>query len=237
LAKFFGKTEMPQQWQPLEHGIMMDRHRQVIGVTGIGRGAGATFTAMGLALQMAEMTEGVTFAEGKLQADGEHSAGRLLAVDRRFDKRTGARTNIYHKVNWAFCEPDMQEKAEPDYRSLPGKHIIIDSPQNIDDMDLIVCVVDPLPSRIMAGLETFRRIKEQTLVPVIWVMNRSSSAVSRREVETFLRTKFTHAIPLIPAEIFYKAEFSCTQPLLKPGMAGAGEAFTALAGEILVHKQ
>lgn len=243
-----------------DYGVMTDRHRQVIGVVGVGRGAGATFAAMGLAVKMAEMTEGVTFAEGRLQAadgngkrngDGENSAYRLLAVDRRFEKRAaamcggpGARTNIYHKVNWAVCgqlrpgaggQEQETETEAPDYRTFPGKHIIVDSPGDIEDMDVIVCVVDPLPSRIMAGLETFRQIKEQSLVPVIWVMNKAGSAAGRREVETFLRIRFAHSIPLIEAEKFYRAEFSCTQPVFEQGMAGTEDAFRRLAEEILLH--
>ena len=254
----FGKKQDDKQWQPLEHGIMMDRHRQVIGVIGIGRGAGATFAAMVLAVKMAEMTEGVTFAEGRLQAadgngrrngDSENSAHRLLAVDRHFEKKAaamgsgpGKRTNIYHKVNWAVCgqlhpgaDGHETEAEEPDYRTFPGKYIIVDSPQNTKDMDIIVCVVDPLPSRIMAGLETFRRIREQQMVPVIWVMNKASSAAGRREVETFLRLRFTHSIPLVEAEAFYRAEFRCTQPVFEHGMAGTDEAFRRLAEEILLH--
>ncbi|MBR3706857.1 MAG: hypothetical protein IKM19_07785 [Firmicutes bacterium] len=245
----FGKKQDDKQWQPLEHGVMMDRHRQVIGVIGIGRGAGATFAAMGLAVKMAEMTEGVTFADGRQHEEGGHSARRLLAVDRHFEKKAaamgsgpGKRTNIYHKVNWAVCgqlhpgaDGHETEAEEPDYRTFPGKYIIVDSPQHTEDMDVIVCVVDPLPSRIMAGLETFRRIREQQMVPVIWVMNKASSAAGRREVETFLRLRFTHSIPLVEAEAFYRAEFRCTQPVFEHGMAGTDEAFRRLAEEILLH--
>lgn len=232
-----------------DYGVMMDRHRQVIGVIGIGRGAGATFAAMGLAVKMAEMTEGVTFADGRQHEEGGHSARRLLAVDRHFEKKAaamgsgpGKRTNIYHKVNWAVCgqlhpgaDGHETEAEVPDYRTFPGKYIIVDSPQHTEDMDVIVCVVDPLPSRIMAGLETFRRIIEQQMVPVIWVMNKASSAAGRREVETFLRLRFTHSIPLVEAEAFYRAEFRCTQPVFEHGMAGTDEAFRRLAEEILLH--
>jgi len=252
LEGIFGKKQDDRQWKSLEHGVMMDRHRLVIGVVGVGRGAGATFAAMGLAVKMAEMTEGVTFADGRQREEGGHGARRLLAVDRHFEKKAaamgsgpGKRTNIYHKVNWAVCgqlcpgaggqKTGPEELKEPDYRTFPGKYIIVDSPQNTEDMDVVVCVVDPLPSRIMAGLETFRRVKEQQLVPVIWVMNKASSAAGRREVETFLKIRFTHSIPLVEAETFYRAEFRCTQPVFEHDMAGTGEVFRRLAEEILLH--
>ena len=249
LEVLFGKKQDDKQWHPVEQGVIIDCHRQVIGVVGVGRGAGATFAAMGLAVKMAEMTEGVTFADGRQHEEGGHSARRLLAVDRHFEKKAaamgsgpGKRTNIYHKVNWAVCgqlhpgaDGHETEAEEPDYRTFPGKYIIVDSPQHTEDMDVIVCVVDPLPSRIMAGLETFRRIREQQMVPVIWVMNKASSAAGRREVETFLRLRFTHSIPLVEAEAFYRAEFRCTQPVFEHGMAGTDEAFRRLAEEILLH--
>jgi len=251
LEGIFGKKQDDRQWKSLEHGVMMDRHQLVIGVVSVGRGAGATFAAMGLAVKMAEMAEGVTFADGRQHEEGGHSARRLLAVDRHFEKKAaamgsgpGKRTNIYHKVNWAVSGQlhpgagghETEEVAEvPDCLIFIGKYIIVDSPQNTEDMDIIVCVVDTLPSRIMAGLETFRRIKEQQMVPVIWVMNKASSAAVRREVETFLRLRFTHSIPLVEAEAFYRAEFRCTQPVFEHGMAGTDEAFRRLAEEILLH--
>lgn len=241
----------------LDYGIMADRHRHVTGVVGIGSGAGATFTAMGLALRMAEMTEGVTFLEGQDSGAESRRPYRILAVDREFREkrftdffaaaekngegggRPGLRTNLFRKVNWVVrgpAAPEAPGAAAPDCRLLPGSRIIVDRPVNPEDMDLIVCVVDPLPSRIMAGLETFRRIKEQALVPVIWVLNRSNPAVSRRQTETFLRTEFTHVIPLIPAETFYRAEYDCTIPYSGMLPRDAAAAFTRLAEEILLHK-
>lgn len=235
-----------------DYGVIADRHKLVIGVAGIGRGAGATFIAMGLALKMAEMTAGVTFLEGKAHQEESRSPYRILASDRGFKEkhfidffkeeggRPGLRTNLYNKVNWvvrglAAPEAPGAAQAAPDCRLLPGSCIIIDNPVSYEDLDLIVCVADPLPSRIMAGLETFRRIREQAIVPVIWLLNKNCPPVSRRQVETFLKTRFTHVMPLIPAEVFYRAEYDCNLPYAGSLPEDADAVFKRLAEEILLH--
>ena len=232
-----------------DYGVITDRHKQVIGVTGIGGGAGATFIAMGLALKMAEMTAGVTFLEGQPHREESPGPYRTLAVDRAFKERRftdfflgegdrpGLRTNLYHKVNWVVRNPKKNNNKTgiSDIRLLPGSHIIIDNPADCEDVDLVICVVDPLPSRIMAGLETFRRLKEQTIIPVIWLLNKNCPPVSRRQVETFLRTRFTHVMPMIPAEIFYRAEYDCSLMHAERLTEDAEAVFTRLAEEILLH--
>ena len=235
-----------------DYGVIADRHKLVIGVVGIGSGAGATFIAMGLALKMAEMTAGVTFLEGRPHPEESPGPYRILTSDRGFKEkrftdffaeeggRPGLRTNLHNKVNWVVRGPAAPEapgaaQAAPDCRLLPGSCIIIDNPSSYEDLDLIVCVADPLPSRIMAGLETFRRIREQAIVPVIWLLNKNCPPVSRRQVEIFLRTRFTHVMPLIPAEFFYRAEYDCNLPYAGSLPEDADTVFKRLAEEILLH--
>ena len=235
-----------------DYGVIADRHKLVIGVVGIGSGAGATFIAMGLALKMAEMTAGVTFLEGRPHPEESPGPYRILTSDRGFKEkrfidffkeeggRPGLRTNLYNKVNWVVRGPAAPEapgaaQAAPDCRLLPGSCIIIDNTVSYEDLDLIVCVADPLPSRIMAGLETFRRIREQAIVPVIWLLNKNCPPVSRRQVETFLKIRFTHVMPLIPAEVFYRAEYDCNLPYAGRLPEDADAVFKRLAEEILLH--
>ena len=63
MERLFFRESIKQSYGKTEEGVMVDMQKLVVGVTGIGRGAGATFTAMGLAFRLAEMTSGVTFAE------------------------------------------------------------------------------------------------------------------------------------------------------------------------------
>ena len=112
------------------------------------------------------------------------------------------KTNIYKKVNWAA--------ENQDYRGAAGRYIIVDNPENYDELDLVVAVADPLPSRIEAGIETYRKLR-QLQIPVIWIVNKANPQAGIREVESFLKQKFDYRLELLPAEVFYKAEFACTQ--------------------------
>ena len=190
----------------LEQGIIADRHKTVIGIKGIGQGAGATFMAMNLAFEMAQQAgtaDGVTFAEEKKNMSGNCSAEYMLNVDPYYRRITAiGRTNLYKNVNWVFSAEDL--------RSLPGRFIVVDNPLSCDDLDLIAAVIDPLPSRIEGGLETFKELQNQQ-TPVIWIANKVNPRAGIRDTEKYLKLKFDYRTELLPAEIFYKAEYACTQ--------------------------
>ena len=117
LERLFFREKTRQDFGYLEEGVMMDRQKFVVGVTGIGAGAGATFTAMGLAFKMGEMTSGVTYLEGQPHRKESVSPYRLLALDRDF-RRTAeknghraGRLNLYKKVNWQIHRPEEAKSA------------------------------------------------------------------------------------------------------------------------------
>ena len=190
------------QWDRLEHGIMVDKSKTVVGVVGIGNGAGATFTAMNLAFCMAEMSEGITFAEGHNHKSGEVRAFEMLSVDHRFRKKNGHMTNLYKKVNWVT---EVKNPAE-----IPGRTIIIDNPEKYDGIDIVAGIVDSLPSRIEAGLEVFKELRELQ-IPVIWVFNKDSRQADIKRTEQYLKIKFDCRQEMLSQEVFYKAELGCTQ--------------------------
>lgn len=185
MERLFFREKIRQDYNHLEEGAMLDRQKFVVGVTGIGAGAGATFTAMGLAFRLGEMTSGVTYLEGQPHRNQSVSPYRLLSVDRDF-RRTAVkkghgigRINLYKRVNWQVYSPEEAETAEPgfidekaaaqfyreqemptDLRQLPGRIIIVDNPISFDDIDLLVAVIDPFPPRISAGLEIYKKIRE-----------------------------------------------------------------------------
>lgn len=228
---FFGSKGM--EWEKVEQGVIMDRHKMITGVVGIGKGAGATFTAMNLAFLMAEIVEGVTFADGR---DSEQKcagpgAMELLMVDPRFRKRVTGRTNLYKKINWVFGD-------DSSLRDIPGKCIIADNLSDYEDMDVLVVVVDPLPSRIEAGLETFKYIRQlqesgRLQIPVLWLLNKNNRCADVRRTETYLKIKFDLYQELLPKEIFYKAEMSCTQQFFMQ----RPQALERLAERILEHNK
>lgn len=225
MERLFFRESIKQDYKDYrntEDGVMLDMQKLVVGVTGIGRGAGATFTAMGLAFRLGEMTSGVTFLEGCRHDRDSVSVYSLLAVDREFRraaKRSGL--TLYKKVNWHVHNPyktEEESRETADYRHHHGKVIIVDNPLSLEDTDITVAVADPFPPRILAGLETFKKLKEADLpVPscqgkVLWFINKSDGSTARRRTEEFLKLKFDFEQPLIPGEVFYKAAYSCSQP-------------------------
>ncbi len=60
-----------------------------------------------------------------------------------------------------------------------------------EDMDLILCVVDPMPSKLLSAIELLGSIKlmEAKGYEVIWLINKDSSGVNRREFRDFTGLK------------------------------------------------
>ena len=80
--------------------------------------------------------------------------------------------------------------------------------------DVLVCVVDPLPARVLAGLARHHRLRAEQKEresrgehSLLWVMNKENPAVDRRELERFLKIRFDAALPLLPTEFFYQAAY------------------------------
>lgn len=80
--------------------------------------------------------------------------------------------------------------------------------------DVLVCVVDPLPARVLAGLAKHHCLRAEQKEresrgehSLLWVMNKENPAVDRRELERFLKIRFDAALPLLPTEFFYRAAY------------------------------
>lgn len=244
MEKLFFREKIKRDYAALEEGAMLDRQKFAVGVVGVGEGAGATFTAMGLAFIMGEMTAGVTFAEGRPHGKESVSPYRMLYVDKAFRNRIKqGQLNLYKKVNWNIYEPDEKKDRERtgDFRQLPGRIIIVDNPDGPEDyekLDMIVAVTDPYPPRIMAGLETYSRLRRidqkgsTEHIPVLWLLNKSDEGTARKEAECFLKIKFDFEQEILQPDIFYRAAYSCQQPYYicgKSSLAGLNR----LAAEIL----
>lgn len=106
---------------------------------------------------------------------------------------------------------------------IPGRYMIVDNPrpESLLEADLVICVVDPLPSRIRSGLQQLEALRDNQIrfgkrfspllnlpSPVLWVLNKDNPQVGHRELERSLNIKFDFAVPLLSPEIFYKAEYS-----------------------------
>ena len=246
MERLFFRGNIKPDCETSAAGVMLDRQKYVIGVTGIGAGAGATFAAMGMAFIMGRMASGVTYLEGQPHRKDCVSPYRLLAVDRAFrhiaekDRSSAGRLNLYKKVNWQVYKPWEQEEGcrSQDYRQAVGKIIIVDNPYCFDDLDLVVAVVDPFPPAVSAGLETFvmlRRFHDKESAArrkVIWLLNKSDGSVACRETEKYLKIKFDFEQRLIPQEIFYRSAYSCTQPFFMYEAEGLSSMALSILEEI-----
>ena len=47
--------------------------------------------------------------------------------------------------------------------SRPDKYIIVDDPKQPEDMDLLICVLDPLPSRLKEGAPKFTILRNMNV--------------------------------------------------------------------------
>ena len=106
---------------------------------------------------------------------------------------------------------------------MPGEHVVFDLSgasgdlldEVLPEMDDIVLVLDPLPSRLIAGSERFERLR--MLYPDLkLVVNKMNRGVHRAELRRFLGGMSALEIPLIDPSLFYRAEYSCVLPAQLP---------------------
>ena len=100
--------------------------------------------------------------------------------------------------------------------SLPGDVAFVDfSSVNeaelfylLEDMDQIVVVVDPLPSKLLGGYERICRMKLWKK-PVIWTMNRWTGQIDVKELRKVMGSEGRWVtLPEIPRELLHQGEYS-----------------------------
>ena len=175
-------------------------------VTGGCRGSGTTFIASSLALLLAEIVDGVTFVESPKVSNfkEEPRIWDLLSME---DGRHNNILNVKHNVNWIFREDSINQKYQNDRKSriLSGSYVIYDDPREYRDFDLIICIVDSLPSKVMASVRKINHLKEYFSNKTLWVLNRGKDE-GKRAIEKYLGIKFDVVVPIESTESFYKAE-------------------------------
>ena len=215
-----------------------------IGVIGMSRGSGVTFTATSLA-KVLSSTENrkVTLLE---ICDCFFNKKALLydsiGIDKRFKTREFTRfyseirhgesirgkNNSDERINWGLISPeDIKEKAALSpieivrlINNIQGDLIVCDisecenSEDYLLDMDYVVVVIDPMPSRMIAGYPFIREVKrlEYKGKKVVWLINKFNPGINKRELLNFLKIKEHYKLPFIAAEHFYSAEFNCKTP-------------------------
>lgn len=169
------------------------------------QGSGAGFLATTLSFVMAEKIDGVTFVDKPSQST--YSLRPSLINQLSMEKvpcNNGLR--MFHNINWIIAS-DYENAfySAIDVKSVKGKYIVCNSPETYRHFDLIICVIDALPSKVVASKAKVEHLKEYFFNKVIWVINRDFYE-DRRRIEKYLGIKFDFEMPIIAQEAFYKAE-------------------------------
>ncbi len=218
--------------------VIIEGQKVLIGVVGISENSGTTFIATHLAKILGSFPVGVSYVEENFSEnlENKHSVYDSFMLHREFRKKKvydiyGAnlkgesiadKLNIYKKVNWIIKIPDsvsgLKERnmcnfeyhTKLNYEEINGKYLIIDEPKNPEDMDILIGVIDPLPSKIGAGIDKFKQIKKimgEKRERGIWLLNKNNLFVNRKWLENFLDIKIDKVQNLIPQELFYEEEY------------------------------
>lgn len=173
-------------------------------VVGGCQGAGATFLATSLAFSLGERFNGVVYIEEP--QSNRYRRSPLIINELSLEHLKNRDSKLFENVNWIIHKDwdclDGENKAFADI----GKYIIYDNPRDYRGFDLIVCVVDSLPSKVEASKKRVKHIKEYFSTKTIWVLNREFKQRTK-EIERFLGINFDYTIPMEKQENFYTAEF------------------------------
>ena len=84
----------------------------------------------------------------------------------------------------------------------------------LDEMDKIICVVDPMPSRLIGSRTVYQKLKEEEHKgkEIIWIINKANGGINKKCFREYIKIKKPITIPLIRPEHFYTAEYNCRIP-------------------------
>jgi len=218
--------------------------KQKIGVVGMSRGAGVTLIATSLAKILSNLEDRkVTLLEiCDRPQEKKTLIYDAVGIEKRFktreftrfynDIRQGAsikgKSNLDERINWGLITPeDIKEGFRPEpieivrlINNIQGDFIVCDisecenSEDYLHDMDFVIYVIDPMPSRMIAGYPFMQEVKHLEFKgkKVIWLVNKYNAGINKRDLISFLKIKRYYTIPFISADNFYSAEFNCKIP-------------------------
>lgn len=213
-----------------------------IGVFSFVKSSGASFIATSLAKYLSEQRkEPVAFVELKHDARNESLLYEALGMAQRFanrefisffaaikeKKHIKRMKNIDSGINWAIRTPKDRERQisltpMEEIRLLHnvrGNWVVCDLgslyyEESMAEMDIIIGVIDPLPSNLIASKTNFQKIRldEQAGRRLCWVINKYNPGINRKLLKRILKIKNPITMPLIPSEWFYVAQYHCRIP-------------------------
>ncbi len=164
--------------------------------------------------------------------------------------------NIDEHINWAVIMPKQNRKptlgeALRLLENISCGVLICDLGSELTDdpvqrqirselifsVDALVCVIDPLPSKLLGGTDELSLAKACALKRdnVIWILNKYNDGVNAKELRAFLRLKDTQRIPYIDARHFYCAQYNCRIPISMREIATVAQPRFLSVTECLHH--
>ncbi len=92
------------------------------------------------------------------------------------------------------------------FRKEPDRYLVIEEPEDRNDLDVMVAVIDPLPSSLESGAGKILELREQK-TPVIWLLDRDNPGIDRPRLHRFLGFHPDHVQEDVPYETLCRAEY------------------------------
>lgn len=214
----------------------------LLGAAGLCRGSGVTAAASSAAIFMAEQGFQVRYTECTAPHPGMPLLYDAAGFSERFcgrtfwdvysgmlrDEAVPPEGNRELGVNWMIMTPESRERGVVFSQEQRGRLIrqgmraelsIYDFNSEDEewlpymrDMDAMLVLVDPLPSRLAAGEAMFRKMKALELegrVSVKWLVSRMCSSVSRRQIRSWIKSRDIYWIDDIGRDIISQNEYHC----------------------------
>ncbi|MDR0874831.1 MAG: hypothetical protein LBN12_01330 [Clostridiales Family XIII bacterium] len=170
-----------------------------------------------------------------------HFAGRDFLSFYRLaaeGKPVSGKVNLSGGVNWALRMPvDVRHTVGAAsllrlIDNIEGAPVVCDISSSLSrealldvlaDMHRIICVVDPLPSKLLAGGRVMEQVRsaEHAGIPVTYVLNKMNAGVNLREVKRFVSLNDPVEIPAVKLQAVYAAEYACRSLADEPCIRGA----------------
>ena len=94
--------------------------------------------------------------------------------------------------------------------SRPDRFRIIDDPDDLESPDIIVSVIDPLPSLLIEGAVNISEMMEFN-GDVLWLVNRDNPGVNRHILKKYLGFIPDYSQEEVPRDIICRAEYNCIE--------------------------
>ena len=94
--------------------------------------------------------------------------------------------------------------------SRPDRYHVMEEPEDPRDADVMVGVIDPLPSALMDGASSIDELMNCG-VKTVWIVNRDNPGVNRRSMLKYLHFMPEFSQEEIPREVICRAQYNCVE--------------------------